>query len=228
MARPVLVFDVNETLLDLTVLEPLFARLFGRASVLREFFPEMILYSEALTLSGYHVPFDRLAAGTLRMVGANHGVAVGEADVAELRERIGAMPAHADAEPALTRLRDAGFRLATLTNSPPSDGPTALDRSGLAALFERTMSVEAVGRYKPHPDTYRHAADRLGVAVAELCLVACHLWDVIGIQGAGGKGALVRRPHNHPLPAEGVPAPDLDVPDFHALADRLIAGALDR
>jgi 2-haloacid dehalogenase len=47
-----IVFDVNETLLDITMLEPLFTRLFGAASVLRKWFPELILYLQALTLSG--------------------------------------------------------------------------------------------------------------------------------------------------------------------------------
>ena len=36
--RPTLVFDVNETLLDLTTLEPVFARAFGDAAVMRSSF----------------------------------------------------------------------------------------------------------------------------------------------------------------------------------------------
>ena len=59
----IIVFDVNETLLDLTTLEPLFERLFGKASMMREWFAQLILYSEALTLSGIYVPFGDLAAG---------------------------------------------------------------------------------------------------------------------------------------------------------------------
>ena len=43
-ARPsVIVFDVNETLIDLTTLEPLFVRLFGEAAVMREWFAQLIL-----------------------------------------------------------------------------------------------------------------------------------------------------------------------------------------
>jgi 2-haloacid dehalogenase len=68
-APSIIVFDVNETLLDLTTLEPVFERIFGDAAVMRDWFSELILYSEALTLSGLYTPFGELAGGTLRMVG---------------------------------------------------------------------------------------------------------------------------------------------------------------
>ena len=66
-----IVFDVNETLLDITTLEPFFDRVFGNATVLREWFAELILYSQTVTLSGLYVPFGDLAGGVLRMVGEN-------------------------------------------------------------------------------------------------------------------------------------------------------------
>ena len=47
----VLVFDVNETLLDIDSLEPLFNRLFGDRHMLREWFAQLVLYSEAVTLA---------------------------------------------------------------------------------------------------------------------------------------------------------------------------------
>ena len=64
----IIVFDVNETLLDITTLEPLFDRVFGDPSSLREWFAQLILYSQAMTLSGLYTPFGELAVGTLRMV----------------------------------------------------------------------------------------------------------------------------------------------------------------
>ena len=73
--RPdVLVFDVNETLLDLTHLEPLFDRLFGDPAMLREWFAQLILYSQSMTLSGLYTPFGQLGAGALRMTAEIHGV----------------------------------------------------------------------------------------------------------------------------------------------------------
>lgn len=219
----VIVFDVNETLIDLTTLEPLFERVFGDPAVMREWFAQLILYSEAMTLSGLYTPFGALAAGTLQMVGETSGTPISDADVDELKRRIGTMPAHEDAAPALERLREAGFRLVTLTNSPPSDPPTPLERAGLADFFERSFSVHAVGRYKPAPETYRHVADELGFRLSEMCMVACHLWDTLGAQAAGCRGAFLRRPGNAVLSAEGVPVPDIVADDMAELADRLIA-----
>ena len=53
----ILVFDVNETLLDLRVLEPHFERVFGDKAMLREWFNQVIQFAEALTLAGDYRSF---------------------------------------------------------------------------------------------------------------------------------------------------------------------------
>jgi hypothetical protein len=60
---PFIVFDVNETLLDLESLTPTFERIFGERSALRLWFTQLILYSEALTLAGAYVPFTDSGCG---------------------------------------------------------------------------------------------------------------------------------------------------------------------
>ncbi|HCP55180.1 MAG: haloacid dehalogenase type II [Pseudomonadaceae bacterium] len=221
-AAPIIVFDVNETLLDIDTLAPLFERVFGDATVLREWFAQLILYSQTLTLSGRYCPFGELGVGTLHMLGTQHGKIINDADIAELKQRMGNMPAHADALPALKMLRDAGFRLVTLTNSASTASPTALERAGLAEFFEQTFSVESVKKFKPAPETYAHVADQLQVPAASLTLVACHLWDTIGAQSAGWQGAFITRPHNTLLPAAEVPMPDFVAADLTELASQLI------
>lgn len=72
--RPILVFDVNETLLDISTLTPLFSRLFNDGSILREWFAQLVLYSQTLTLSGLYTPFGEIGVGALRMVADIHGV----------------------------------------------------------------------------------------------------------------------------------------------------------
>ncbi len=220
---PVIVFDVNETLLDITTLEPLFARLFGDQRVFRDWFAQLILYSQTMTLSGLYTPFGELAVGSLRMLASIHGVTITEGDIDELKQRMSSMPAHPDVVPALTRLRDAGFRLVTLTNSASATSPTPLERAGISQFFEHSFSVESVQKFKPAPECYRLVATQMGVAMSDLCLVACHLWDTLGAQAAGGYGALVTRPHNAMLPAAGVPVPDFSAADLTDLADQIIA-----
>jgi 2-haloacid dehalogenase len=217
------VFDVNETLLDITTLEPLFHRVFGDRRVLREWFSALVLYSQTMTLSGLYTPFGELGVGALRMTADIHQVAIGDNDIAELKKRMSTMPAHPDAVPALTRLRDAGFRLVTLTNSASGASPTPLEKAGLSHLFERTFSIEETGKFKPAAETYRLVAKALSVETSDLCLVACHLWDTIGAQAAGCRGAFVTRPNNAILTAPGVPLPDLVAAELTDLADQIIS-----
>lgn len=218
---PIIVFDVNETLLDITSLEPLFERVFGSRAILREWFAQLILYSQTMTLSGRYSPFGELAVGTLRMLATIYQVTLDDGDIDELKTRMNTMPAHPDALPALTVLQDAGFRLVTLSNSPSGASPSALERAGLAKFFERSFSVEAVRKFKPAAETYQMVARDLNVEMSGMLLVACHLWDTAGAQAAGCLGALLTRPHNALLPDAGVPEPDLIASDLAMLTRQI-------
>ncbi|OCB21079.1 haloacid dehalogenase, type II [Mycobacterium malmoense] len=221
----VLVFDVNETLVDIDSLAPLFIDLFGDERVLREWFAQLVMYSMSATLADSYVKFSTLAQGVLRMVGDVHRVDVSDDDLHRLKTGLLTMPAHPDAAEALAGLRDNGFRLVTLTNSPPNpDGPTALQSSGLAEYFERQLSVDACRAFKPSPAVYRYACDALGVAPADCMMVAAHVWDTLGAQNVGFSAALITRPGNPPLPVDGLPQPDIVAADMRELAARLITG----
>jgi 2-haloalkanoic acid dehalogenase type II len=151
----VLVFDVNETLIDFESMNPLFHRIFGDAHVLREWLGHLVMYSMTITLSGLHKDYYSLGGGLLRMVGDIHGVAVSDADANELREGMKTMPAHPDVAEGLGKLKDAGFRLISLTNSPNHpEGESPLDRAGLGQFIERQFSIETALSYKPAPQVY--------------------------------------------------------------------------
>lgn len=222
---PVLVFDVNETLLDIRSLAPIFAERFGDDRLLREWFAQLIMYSMAVTLAEDYVGFPELAQGVLRMLGDAYHVDITDDDVERLRAGLLTMPAHSDAAEGLAALRDAGFRLVTLTNSPPNpNGPTALQNSGLSDFFEQQLSVDARRAFKPAPAVYRYACETLGVAPADCMMVAAHPWDILGAQHLGFGSALVTRPGSPPLPVPSLARPHLVVSDLRELARRLING----
>lgn len=219
----VLVFDVNETLVDIESLSPLFGDVFGDQRVLREWFAQLVMYSMSVTLANSYVDFSTLAQGVFRMVGDVHSVDVSDDDVHRLRTGLLTMPAHPDAADGLARLRDNGFRLVTLTNSPPNPtGPTALQRSGLAEFFEHQLSVDACHAFKPSPAVYRYTCETLEVAPTDCMMVAAHVWDILGAQNVGFSGALIARPGNPPLPVHGLPQPNLVASDLRQLAVKLI------
>lgn len=223
-APRVLVFDVNETLIDIESLGPHFERLFGDAAVLRVWFGELVTYSMTLTLSGFYVDFFTLGEAVLQMVADTRGATPTVADRSALAEAMGSMPAHLDVAPGLERLLADGYRVATLTNSPHRpDSPSPLDKAGLSRYFERQFSVDRAGVYKPSTQLYRRVAADMGVTVAECMMVAAHTWDTIGAQGAGMRSALITRPGNAPLTVAGIDAPDVIAADIQELAARLDA-----
>jgi 2-haloacid dehalogenase len=218
----VLVFDVNETLIDIDSIAPLFGELFGDRRVLREWFGQLVMYSMTATLSECYVDFFTLGQGVLRMLADIYRVDITEDDMLRLKAAMLTMPAHPDTTEGLARLRDDGFRLVTLTNSPPNPGgPSPLENSGLADLFERQLSVDPCRAFKPSPVVYRYACTELGVQPADCMMVAAHVWDTLGAQNVGFSSALITRWGNPPLHVDGLPQPDLIVEDLRQLAERL-------
>jgi len=196
---PALIFDVNETLLDLETLTPHFIRIFGEGRVMREWFAQLILYSEALTLAGEFAAFGELAGAVLEMVGSTRNHRVTVEDVTAVKLAIASMPCHREVPEALRQLREAGFRLFTLTNNPADTASEQLERAGLADFFDRQFSVDQVRRFKPAPETYRFVEHQLGISSSNCCMVACHTWDTLGAVAAGWDAALIMRPGNAPL-----------------------------
>jgi 2-haloacid dehalogenase len=221
-APDVLVFDVNETLIDIESLAPTFERIFGDAAVLRTWFGELVTYSMTLTLSSLYVDFFALGQAVLQMVGRFRGVDVTEDDQRALAEAMRTMPAHPDAATGLKRLRADGYRLVTLTNSPHrTNSPSPLDNAGLSQYFEQQFTVDTAGVFKPTTHLYRRVASALGVDVSDCMMVAAHTWDTIGAQSAGMRSALITRPGNAPLVAPGIPQPTLLAADVNDLAAQL-------
>ncbi len=219
----VLVFDVNETLIDIEALSPLFEQIFGDARVMREWFGQLVMYSMTAALSGCYVDFFTLGQGVLRMLGEIHGTRISDGDLDRIKQAMMTMPAHPDVADGLTTLRNGGFRLVTLTNSPPNPAvPSPLESAGLGGYFERQFSVDACRTFKPARDVYDYVCRELEVAPAECMMIAAHVWDTIGAQSAGYSGALITRQGNAPLPLDGLPRPTLVAADLRQLAQQLI------
>jgi 2-haloacid dehalogenase len=220
--RPLIVFDVNETLLDLETIRPTFDRIFGDPAAMRLWFAHLITYSEALALADVYVPFTDIGAAVLRMLAATRGITVSAADGAELTDRFASMPAHPEVPGALRRLREHGFRLFTLTDNTLEISGRQLRQAGVIDCFERRFSVdETVRRHKPAREAYDSVAAELAVDGDGICLIASHVWDTLGAVAAGWQAALILRQGNAPLDVG--PQPGYIGDDLDAIADQLIA-----
>ena len=216
----VLVFDVNETLINFESMNPLFERIFGEKRFMREWLGHLVMYSMTLTLSGLYKDYYSLGQSLLRMVGDIHGKATTADDLKELKTGMMTMPAHSDVVEGLTKLKAAGYRLVSLTNSPPNpNGKTPLEHAGLTKFFEKQYSIDSALAYKPAARVYHMVAQDLGVAPSACCMVAAHMWDTFGAQSRGFSGALVTRAGNAVLTIEGCPLPNYVAPDLVALAE---------
>jgi 2-haloacid dehalogenase len=220
-ALPLIVFDVNETLLDLQSMEPTFERIFGDKGAMRLWFANLVMYSLALTVAGSYVPFTDIGSAVMKMMADTQGIEIDDADKRELKEKFSTMPPYPEVPAALRKLRNAGFRLFTLTNNLVEVQSRQLAQGGIADLFERCFSIDSVKVYKPSPQTYAYVEKELAAVPSRLCLVACHTWDTLGAVAAGWEAAMIRRVGNDVL---GVgPQPQIVGNDLNDVADQLIA-----
>ncbi|MGH2663497.1 MAG: haloacid dehalogenase type II [Actinomycetota bacterium] len=215
----VIVFDVIETLLDLRPVQEPFVRVFGDSAPLGEWFARLLHGSLVATVTDTYEDFGTIGKRALDVVASRRGRDLSDEDREAILGAVGRLPPHPEVLGALERLRSAGFPLATLTNSSGQVVRMQLEHAGLAGIFDRTLSVEEVRRYKPAPEPYLMAAERLGVEPPEMRMVAAHDWDVWGAMRAGCAAAFVARGD---VPFSLGEPPDILGPDLRAVAEAIL------
>lgn len=211
MRFEVIAFDVNETLLDVSDMAAHFAEVVGSGISVGEWFARLLHRSLLANQLGRHRPFAELGIEALLWLAARESVPLDPRQAADLVSHMTRLPPHPDVVSGLESLQ--GRRLVTLTNGSREAATRQLANAGIDGYFELTLSVDAVGRFKPDPEVYRYAAEACRVDLDRMLLVAAHDWDVAGAQGAGAAGCFVRR---QPWGLEQV-EPDLEVDDIGGL-----------
>jgi 2-haloacid dehalogenase len=217
---PVIAFDLNGTLLDLSALDAYFLRTFGDTEARREWFAELLQAAMVATVTQSFVDFAALGKNALEVLAGRRDLMLGSEEKIELLQSLRQLPPFADVGPALERLRQADFQLAVLTNSRSQAAEDALRRAGLLSFFSRVLSAEMAQCYKPAPEVYRRAARELNVEPASLLLVAAHSWDTTGAIRAGCEAVFLQRPEQVLDPL--APRPRMIVRDLEQFAGRII------
>ena len=222
--RPkVLFFDVNETLLDLTKMKKEVGEaLDGREDLLSLWFTTMLHYSLVVSASGRYEPFGHIGAAALQMVAANNNIIISEEDARKvILTSMRGLPAHREVKEALTQLKKAGYTLVAFTNSSNEGVQKQFESAGLTDFFDKILSIEGVGKFKPFTDTYHWAAKKLEVKPEECMLIAAHGWDVGGALWAGWRAAFVSRPGQQIFPL--APKTEITESDLQKIATVLVS-----
>lgn len=216
----VIAFDVNETLLDLSVLDGPFRAAFGDAALRPQWFAQMLQLAFIGGLTGEYVDFTTAQHAALHMLAERTGARLTDQQATDIVGRMSSLPPHPEVAAALRRLRGSGLTIAALTNSVQTVAEAQLVHAGLRDVFDAVISADTVGRLKPAPEPYRAVAQRFGVRISDVRLVAAHSWDVSGALAAGCQAALVRRPGvvASPLGAQ----PDIIGPTITEVVDHIL------
>jgi 2-haloacid dehalogenase len=190
----VIAFDVNETLLDLSALDPAFEELMGSASLRTQWFAQMLQLAFVGGLTGEYVDFSSAQHAALLMLAERQGSEVTEADATAMVDRMSSLPPHPEVAGALGRLRGSPLAVVALTNSVAPVAEQQLTNAGIRGYFDRVISADAVKRLKPAPEPYQAVAEAFDVDMSDVRLVAAHSWDVSGALAAGCQAAFVARP----------------------------------
>lgn len=90
-----------------------------------------------------------------------------------------------DAAAVLRSLREAGLRLAFLSNMTAGSLEAGIARGGLDGVFEHVLSTDDIRTYKPHPRAYRMAMDAWELPREDVLFVAFAGWDMAGAKWFG-------------------------------------------
>jgi 2-haloacid dehalogenase len=191
--RPVLVFDVIETLVDLRALDEAFVDGFGNAGARAEWFDRLLHLTFTATITQRFAPFDELAAQALRIVEARRETRVSDMTRRRILCGLEELPPHPDVTPALERLADAGFLMHALSNGTQEATVTLLRNARLHRYFVSVQSAELSEAYKPKAQVYRNALARIDASPTGVFYVTAHDWDLAGALAFGMHGAFVAR-----------------------------------
>jgi len=193
-AISVIVFDVNETLSDMSPMGERFSEVGAPVELAKLWFATLLRDGFALAASGENGSFAAIGADVLRelLAGVELNRTLAEA-VDHVMGGMNGLEVHPDVPEGIGALAAAGFRLITLSNGSAGIAGKLLSGAGIRDAFEALLSVEDAPAWKPARGSYEYAAAASGADPAGILLVAVHPWDIHGAARAGLRTAWLNR-----------------------------------
>ena len=195
-----LIFDVNETLLDLEPLKNNINTALENENAAEVWFAQLLQYSLVETITGTYHDFTEIAAAIFKLNAQKHEKEFSDKQVNEILGVINKLEPYPEVREALASLKQAGFQLIAFSNGKPSVLKDQLEYAKLDGYFHEVLSVEGIRKYKPHPDAYAYALKESNSVAENSIMIASHCWDITGAQRAGLRTAFIQRPGKFPFP----------------------------
>lgn len=204
LKKPVIVFDVIETIFSLDALSrSLQAE--GMPSHIKDvFFAQLLRDAFATSATGAYVPFVDMARGTLNVLLSNQGVPSPESAIERILPVFGQLEAHRDVAEALALAKARGFDTLFFTNGSKRNTEALVEKNGLGEWVDHIYSIDACRQWKPKKSAYQSAVRSVGGELAACAMIAAHAWDTGGAMNAGMLAGWIRRQDSafHPAMAQ--------------------------
>ncbi len=216
-----IVFDAYGTLLDISSVDHLLKEFFDQKSglIARLWRQKQLEYTWLRTLMGQYRHFHQVTGDALQYALKAAEVPLQEQHFQQLMQAYDQLEVYEDVKPALEQL-GGRHRLAVLSNANPTMLNAAISHNKISPLFEAIISVDETKLYKPRPEVYALAEQKLSLDRSQILFISSNTWDVAGAKSFGLQVAWGNR-FNGQTEELGF-QPDLVVSDLKELADYLI------
>jgi 2-haloacid dehalogenase len=194
---PAVVFDVNETLLDLSGLQDAFLAIGLSPEALPLWFARTQRDGFGFAAAGDWRSFREIGIATLSGLAPTSS----PAQRASVLDALSTCSLHDDVAPGIAQLHGAGITMATLTVGSSAVVADVFSRAGIAHVTH--LSCDAIQRWKPAERAYRYAADHL--QSDDITMISCHQWDLHGASRVGFGTAWLNRSGAPPNPLYAEP-----------------------
>ncbi|MDD0840632.1 haloacid dehalogenase type II [Curvibacter sp. HBC61] len=154
----------------------------------------------------HYQPFWALTQAALRYAAARLELVLTPAREQQFMNQYRALSTFPETREVLKALKERGVRTGILSNGDPDMLAVAVRSAGLDPWLDHVMSVDAVRRYKPHPDCYALGPQHSGVAARDTVFVSSNGWDALGATWFGYTTLWVNRQGLPPEPLGPAPS----------------------
>lgn len=182
---------------------------------------QSLAYATTSNFIGHYCIFYEMNRAALVYALACEGVRPDAAELDRVLAVYHDLQPFADVRGGISRLRALGYPVFVVSNGDPDMLQSLLRDAHIEDVVSGVVSVHEIRRYKPAPEIYRHAAQRLNQPTWGIAHASAGWFDVAGAMYAGMQGVWMNRKNLPPEVFGPFPPPDLTVSGFEQLIGAL-------